>query len=866
MEQRGGDVRQHQHPTAFELDLYAVQMLDREALGLFVQPAHQGSFVLPGTVNLSRGPVVSREPRPQLAQFVAGQRQQFQELAKRQHSIESRQESREDEPSLGITREGQFRIAPRRLHQRPSVGLGADTYRAVALAHIFHPRGGAEGDSDAGAVPAVLQHQFDERQQQIVADQRLSLLVEGGESLAMAPHEQAHIRMESAYHFPHLARPPLVGRPRFLGTRRVHIGVQCGGLTPQPPQHRRHQQTQRAIGVVDHQLRPPPPDRLSVHEAQEVLRVVLHSATEKLQGAHRIQGHAPEILAEEYCFDPPVCPTIQVLACSIEELDQNLAWVTRRYRDVNASGRSRDVRHVPCHRSGHDPQIERVGPHRHQSGDDRSLGQAGDVVRIPACDHLCPGFQVGAERRPQPGGDLRCDVDVRQSGDSTGPEQRPRPFGAPDQAHRHLGATLGGLVRPHPDVGHDDGALIQETPVSHHRAFMDRHLPFGHHVPTDGSALDPAAVSQVGPAPDDGMLDHSPRFHHAMVPHNGERPYLGLSSHTALAADQYRRLQACCGVYHRVLPDPDPFAHLHPRQFHRDQAAQAVLVRGTILFEVAYVRPIPVCDIPAEPLSLGKEGRKQIFAEVKGSPRLYLGQHLRLQDVDAGVHRVREHLAGARFLQEPLDRPLRICYHDAILQRIGHAGKHQRADRAPLPVKLDRRAQVNVCQSISADDQERPLQPIQQPPDTSRGSQGNILDYVVELQLELGPVWQQPAGPARSLRAEVALHLVGPVVQGRERLLHSQAPQEPGNVVHYRTIGHWRHRLGKIAGKRPQPRPFSASHDHRLDHSCHSHPRLASRGDFHRREVPRPDPGPGHSDLPLLKCVIPCTQHVRVDT
>jgi len=82
-------------------------------------------------------------------------------------------------------------------------------------------------------------------------------------------------------------------------------------------------------------------------------------------------------------------------------------------------------------------------------------------------------------------------------------------------------------------------------------------------------------------------------------------------------------------------------------------------------------------------------------------------EHLRLDDVDAGVDRVGEDLTPSRLLQEALDAPLLIDDHHSELEGVRHALERDGDESLPLLVETDHLGQVEVGERIAADDQER---------------------------------------------------------------------------------------------------------------------------------------------------------------
>ena len=159
------------------------------------------------------------------------------------------------------------------------------------------------------------------------------------------------------------------------------------------------------------------------------------------------------------------------------------------------------------------------------------------------------------------------------------------------------------------------------------------------------------------------------------------------------------------------LPSPSQMAlsspsTLRPGIVDRDRPRQDVLVRQAILQEVADVPPVPGCHVAEEPAPLPHHQREEVLAEIELPPRRDQLQDRRLEQIDAGVHRVAEHLAPGRFLQEAADAAVRLGDHDPVLQRVLDPREQDGEIGLALAVKGDGGAEVEIGQDVAADHQE----------------------------------------------------------------------------------------------------------------------------------------------------------------
>ncbi len=227
----------------------------------------------------------------------------------------------------------------------------------------------------------------------------------------------------------------------------------------------------------------------------------------------------------------------------------------------------------------------------------------------------------------------------------------------------------------------------------------------------------------------------------------------------------------------------------------------------------ADVLPVAVRDVAVQRRPAGEQLREDVTGPVHRLARRHLGEHLGLHHVQAGVDRVREHLAPGGLLQEPLDLAVLLGDHDAELQRVGHLGQRHRDQRALVLVEADQVGEVHVGEGIAGDDQEG-LVPQRLPgvPHAARGAERHLLGGVLQAHPELLAV------------AEVVPDEGGEELDGHYRLVEPVPLEQPQHVLHDRAVGHGKQRLGLVRGHRPQARPLSPCHDDGLQWLCVSFP------------------------------------------
>src|SRR5581483_94571 len=182
-------------------------------------------------------------------------------------------------------------------------------------------------------------------------------------------------------------------------------------------------------------------------------------------------------------------------------------------------------------------------------------------------------------------------------------------------------------------------------------------------------------------------------------------------------------------------------------------------------------------------------------------------EDLRLEDVDAGVDGVAEHLAPRGLLEEALDRTVLAGDDDPEVERVLHGLEADGGEGALLLVEAHDGRQVDV----GADGAGR--------------AQGRLLGGVDHADTELGPV------------AEVRADDVGHERHRDHDVLESVVPQEPDDVLHHRPVGQGHHRLGEVGGQGAQAGPLPSRHDdglHGVDPTRPSLRAVRARGTYVR--------------------------------
>src|SRR5262249_11301921 len=225
-------------------------------------------------------------------------------------------------------------------------------------------------------------------------------------------------------------------------------------------------------------------------------------------------------------------------------------------------------------------------------------------------------------------------------------------------------------------------------------------------VPHDDTFLDAGMGAQVGRAPDhtaaqtgtrpdvhvvvaDGPLDVRVRLHDDVGAEHRVLAQVRAGFDAAVVPDHDGAFDAGGGVDVGALSEPDPLPDAEPLDVHVDTAVEDVLVGTEVGLERADVLPVAVDDGADHRQLLLQDGREHVAGEVDHLAGTDVVEHARFEDVDPRVGGVGEHLAPARLLEEPLDRPVGAGDDDRELQWVLDPLERDRRERARVLVGLD---------------------------------------------------------------------------------------------------------------------------------------------------------------------------------
>ena len=190
-----------------------------------------------------------------------------------------------------------------------------------------------------------------------------------------------------------------------------------------------------------------------------------------------------------------------------------------------------------------------------------------------------------------------------------------------------------------------------------------------------------------------------------------------------------------------------------PGTFSRTRLVERVEVRLAVLVEVADVLPVALAHVAVDRAAHLEEQREELLREVVGPVGRNVLQHLRLEHVDAGVDRVREHLTPRRLLEEPLDLAVLVGDDDPELERVLDRLQPDRDRGALLLVELDDLRQVDVAERVARDDEEGVVERVGGEAHGAGGAERALLDRVLDVEAEARAVPEVASGsPAAGTR------------------------------------------------------------------------------------------------------------------
>ena len=233
----------------------------------------------------------------------------------------------------------------------------------------------------------------------------------------------------------------------------------------------------------------------------------------------------------------------------------------------------------------------------------------------------------------------------------------------------------------------------------------------------------PGPLTQVGGTPDDapaqphpvadiGVVVHDRPLNEGVATHDDVRAQhrvlseLSAGLHPAVVADDGRPVDLGLGVDLGPLPQPDPFAQAEAGHVHTYLAVEDVLVGAHIGLESADVLPVALGDVPEQGPSVVEERGEDVGREVHDLTGRNGIEDVGLEDVDARVYGVAEHLPPRRLLEEALDGAVLPGDDDPELQRVLHGLEADGRHGLVLVVEAHDLAQVEVGEDVPGDHEE----------------------------------------------------------------------------------------------------------------------------------------------------------------
>ncbi len=432
---------------------------------------------------------------------------------------------------------------------------------------------------------------------------------------------------------------------------------------------------------------------------------------------------------------------------------------------------------------------------------------------VAARDHDSVAPDGGTESGSELGRELRGHLDVGQAGDPVPPEERPTPPLAPHEAHGQGGAVLDLLVGPDLDIGLDHAAFPDATGIRDDHALGQEGIGPHDRLAPDDRLLDHRAGPDLDSIPQDAALDVRPGVNQAVraddrVAHPRARSDVGVTS------DDDRAGQSRGIVHTGSLVEPDGVARAlvpFPRDVHPDGALEQIDVRRPVLGQISHVSPVAAGHVTPEGASGSEESREQLLAEVIRPVRRDSAEDRRLEQVDAGIDGVAEHLAPRGLLEEAEDATLLVRDDDAVGERLLHPREHHGRLGALGAVEGHGGLEVEIRQHVSRHDEDR-----------LAGLLRRESDSPGRAQVGGGGDVRHVHAPAVAI-PEMRGNGLGHEIQEDDEIAEPVAFEQADRVLHDRHIAYGHERLGHVGRERSETGAKPARHDDSL-HSMHSRP------------------------------------------
>src|SRR5580765_7893865 len=214
------------------------------------------------------------------------------------------------------------------------------------------------------------------------------------------------------------------------------------------------------------------------------------------------------------------------------------------------------------------------------------------------------------------------------------------------------------------------------------------------------------------------------------------RPDARLARDAAVVPDVGRAFDLVEVVEVDAFADPDVPAELDAGDRELDGPFERVVVRLSVLVEVADVLPVAVEDAAVQRPPHLEQHREELLREVVRPVSRDVAQALGIDHVDARVDRVREDLAPRRLLEEALDPSIVVHDDDPELERVRNGLETDRDGRTLLAMELDELAEVEVAERVAGDDEKRVVELVRGEPHRAGRPERRLLDRVLDVYPE----------------------------------------------------------------------------------------------------------------------------------
>ena len=497
----------------------------------------------------------------------------------------------------------------------------------------------------------------------------------------------------------------------------------------------------------------------------------------------------------------------QVEPLVVEEPQDHRLWVARDQPHGHAPLARRAPDLVARHRDRRHLQVVHVHADRIATDHHGPLEDARRPARVPRDGDRRATVEGRSPGHGKAHGELDADIDVGDAPHPVATEERSRTAGLPHDGGVDDGARLDRLVREDLDARPDLGVRPHETTLAEHRLGLASDPLTEIARPADHRTLDPRACPQIAIAQDHAAAD----LRAVGYPHvRAEDRVLAeddARANGAVVADHGGSVHHGARVDRGAPAQPHARPQREPLDLDLDAAVQDVLVRPEVGLGGAHVLPVALGDVAVEGPPGLEDRREHLAREVDGPSLGDEVEDLRLEDVDARVDRVAEHLTPRGLFQEPIDGAVLPRDHDAELERVRDAVQRQRGERRLALVEVHDGGKVQIGQDVARDHEEPIVQLLHGVSHGSRGAEGRLLGGVHHADVQLGSV------------AEVVAHRARHEGHGDDDVSDPVLAKEPHDVLHHRPIGHRQHGLGLIGGEGTESGALAPRHDDRLHRS-----------------------------------------------